>query len=74
MHIRTGEGASDEQKGMQIMAGAYGELMSTDAEAYDAARQSSIDAGEHKPKGLCSESCCWYLGRQWKFMDTDCCG
>jgi hypothetical protein len=52
MHFRFGEGATDEQKGMQIMAGAYGELMSTDAEAFDAARQSSIDAGEHKPKGV----------------------
>ncbi|MBU6450698.1 MAG: hypothetical protein KGS72_02890 [Cyanobacteria bacterium REEB67] len=52
MHVRFGEGSTDEQRAMQIMSGAYGELMSTDAEAYDAARQSSIDAGEHKPKGL----------------------
>ncbi|MBS1990197.1 MAG: hypothetical protein JSS83_06735, partial [Cyanobacteria bacterium SZAS LIN-3] len=52
MHVRFGEGATDEQKAMQIMSGAYGELMSTDAEAYDAARQSSIDAGEHKPVGM----------------------
>jgi hypothetical protein len=52
MHYRFGEGATDEQKAMQIMSGAYGELMSTDAEAYDAARISAIDAGEHKPKGL----------------------
>ncbi|MBP9093993.1 hypothetical protein KBI23_23425 [bacterium] len=68
MHIRTGEGASDEQKGMQIMAGAYGELMSTDAEAYDAARQSSIDAGEHKPKGMAQRAAAGilaYNGSSW---------
>ena len=68
MHIRTGEGASDEQKGMQIMAGAYGELMSTDAEAYDAARQSSIDAGEHKPKGMMQRAAAGilaYNGSSW---------
>ncbi len=68
MHIRTGEGASDEQKGMQIMAGAYGELMSTDAEAYDAARQASIDAGEHKPKGMAQRAAAGILafnGSSW---------
>ena len=52
MHVRFGEGSTDEQRAMQIMSGAYGELMSSDAEAYDAARTSSINAGEHKPKGL----------------------
>jgi len=68
MHVRFGEGASDEQKGMQIMAGAYGELMSTDAEAYDAARQSSIDAGEHKPQSMAERAASGILafnGSSW---------
>ncbi len=68
MHVRFGEGASDEQKGMQIMAGAYGELMSTDAEAYDAARQSSIDAGEHKPQSMAERAAAGilaYNGSSW---------
>lgn len=51
MHYRFDESASQEQKGMAIIAGSLGELMSTDAEAYDAARTSAIAAGEHKPEG-----------------------
>lgn len=51
MHYRFDESASQEQKGMAIIAGSLGELMSTDAEAYDAARTSAISAGEHKPQG-----------------------
>ncbi len=68
MHVRFGEGASDEQKGMQIIAGAYGELMSSDAEAYDAARQSAIDAGEHKPQGMAERAAAGilaYNGSSW---------
>lgn len=68
MHVRFGEGASDEQKGMQIIAGAYGELMSSDAEAYDAARQSAIDAGEHKPQGMAERAASGilaYNGSSW---------
>lgn len=68
MHVRFGEGASDEQKGMQIMAGAYGELMSSDAEAYDAARQSAIDAGEHKPQSMAERAAAGilaYNGSSW---------
>lgn len=51
MHYRFDENATPEQKAMGIMAGSYGELMSSDAEAYDAARVSAIEAGEHKPQG-----------------------
>lgn len=51
MHYRADENATPEQKAMMIMAGSYGELMSSDAEAYDAARMSAIEAGEHKPQG-----------------------
>ena len=68
MHVRFGEGATDEQKAMQIMSGAYGELMSSDAEAYDAARQSAIDSGEHKPKGLAQRAAAGilaYNGSSW---------
>jgi len=51
MHYRFAEGATQERKAMGMIAGSLGELMSTDAEAYDSARQSAIDAGEHKPQG-----------------------
>ncbi|MBI5174798.1 MAG: hypothetical protein HY986_18070 [Candidatus Melainabacteria bacterium] len=51
MHYRFDESATPEQKAMGIMAGSFGELMSSDAEAYDAARMSAIEAGEHKPQG-----------------------
>lgn len=68
MHYRFDENASQEQKGMAIIAGAYGELMSTDAEAFDAARVSAINAGEHKPQGAMermSAGILAYNGSSW---------
>jgi hypothetical protein len=68
MQVRVGQGASDEQISMQILSGAFGELMSTDAAAYDAARQSAIDAGEHKPQGLAERAASGimaYNGGSW---------
>ena len=43
---------SDSQRAVQLMAAGYANYFTSDPVAFDAARQSSIDAGGGKPQGL----------------------
>ncbi len=49
-HMRARKGASPEEVAHLVLAGGFTELFKDDAEAFDAARQSAIDAGEDAPK------------------------
>jgi hypothetical protein len=51
-HVRFAEGTTAEQKALMVMAGGYANVFTGDVEAFDAARQSAIDAGEDGPKGM----------------------
>lgn len=50
-HVRYGQGGTDEQKSLQMISAGYAQNINSDNEAFDAARQSAIDAGEDQPKG-----------------------
>ena len=65
-HVRFGENATEEQKAFQILAAGYAQTFSSDAEAYDAARQSAIDAGEDEPRGLGERVAAGFMSHQGK--------
>ena len=50
--VRYGQGATSEQKALMLMTAGYAGVFSQDPAAFDAARQSAIDAGGDQPKGL----------------------
>jgi hypothetical protein len=50
--VRYGQGATDEQKSLMLMAAGYAGIFAQDPVAFDAARQATIDAGGDKPKGF----------------------
>lgn len=50
-HVRYGQGGTDEQKSLHMISAGYAQNINSDNEAFDAARQSAIDAGEDQPKG-----------------------
>ncbi len=51
-HVRFGANATPEQKAMQMMAAGYAQTFASDSEAFDAARESAIEAKEDGPKGM----------------------
>ncbi len=51
-HVRLGAGATETQEGLQLLAAGYAQTFSSDSEAFDAARESAIDAKEDGPRGL----------------------
>lgn len=51
-HIRFGAGATLAQQALQVMSAGYAQTFASDAEAFDAARQSAIEAGEDRPRGM----------------------
>lgn len=51
-HMRARQGASPEEVAHLVLAGGFTELFKDDSEAFDAARQSAIDAGEDGPQGM----------------------
>jgi hypothetical protein len=68
-HVRFAEGTTPEQKALMVMAGGYANVFTNDVEAFDAARQSAIDAGEDGPKGLVENMAAgWmaYSGKSFK--------
>ncbi len=50
--VRYGQGATSEQKALMLMTAGYAGVFSQDPAAFDAARQSAIDAGGDQPKGF----------------------
>lgn len=50
--VRYGQGATSEQKALMLMTAGYAGIFSQDPVAFDAARQSAIDAGGDQPKGF----------------------
>ncbi|MBX9666579.1 MAG: hypothetical protein K2X93_03125 [Candidatus Obscuribacterales bacterium] len=51
-HVRHGEDMDPDRLALQMMTAGYATLVGNDPVAYDAARQSAIDAGADKPKGF----------------------
>jgi hypothetical protein len=51
-HVRFGANSTPEQKAMQVMAAGYAQTFASDSEAFDAARESAIDAKEDGPRGM----------------------
>jgi len=51
-HVRHGENMDPDRLALQMMTAGYSTLVGNDPVAYDAARQSAIDAGADKPKGF----------------------
>ncbi len=51
-HVRFGANATPEQKAMQVMAAGYAQTFASDSEAFDAARESAIEAKEDGPRGM----------------------
>lgn len=51
-HVRHAEGMDPDRLALQMMTAGYATLVGNDPVAYDAARQSAIDAGADKPKGF----------------------
>ncbi|MDZ4833035.1 MAG: hypothetical protein SGJ27_04470, partial [Candidatus Melainabacteria bacterium] len=51
-HVRHAEGMDPDRLALQMMTAGYAGLVGNDPAAYDAARQSSIDAGADQPKGF----------------------
>jgi hypothetical protein len=50
--VRYGQGATSEQKALMLMTAGYAGVFAQDPVAFDAARQSAIDAGGDQPKGF----------------------
>lgn len=68
-HVRFGEGATSQQKAMQVATAGYAQTMTDDAEAFDAARQSAIDTGADQPRGIADRiagNWMQYKGSSWK--------
>jgi len=53
--VRYGQGATSEQKALMLMTAGYAGVFSQDPAAFDAARQSAIDAGGDKPRGMAQQ-------------------
>jgi hypothetical protein len=51
-HMRARKGASPEEVAHLVLAGGFTELFKDDSEAFDAARNSAINAGEDAPQGM----------------------
>jgi len=49
-----------------VMAGGYANVFSNDVEAFDAARQSAIDAGEDQPHGIVERMAAGYMAKEGK--------
>jgi transposase len=65
-HVRFGAGATDEQKALQMLAAGYATTFSSDSEAFDAARQSAIDAGEDGPQNMGERMAAGFLAHEGK--------
>lgn len=65
-HVRFAENATTAQKAMQLMAGGYANVMTSDVQALDAARQSCIDAGEDGPHGVVERMAAGYMAYSGK--------
>ncbi len=51
-HVRHAEGMDPDRLALQMMTAGYSSMVGNDPLAYDAARQSAIDSGADKPKGM----------------------
>jgi len=70
-HMRVRKGAGAEEVAHVVAAAGFTELFREDAEGFDAARQSSLDAGEDRPKGLFERAASGMIGLQGgHFRDT----
>lgn len=68
-HVRFGANSTQEQRMMQVAAAGYANTMTDDSEAFDAARQSAIDAGADQPRGLADRiagNWMQYKGSSWR--------
>ncbi len=60
-HIRYGANATREQEALQMYVAGYAGALSTDSEAFDAARQSAIAAGEDGPQGALENAAAGFM-------------
>ncbi|MBI4533775.1 MAG: hypothetical protein HY711_07485, partial [Candidatus Melainabacteria bacterium] len=61
-HMRVRKGANPEEIAHLVAAGGFTELFKEDAEAFDAARESAMAAGEAEPKTLGERMAAGWLG------------
>ena len=64
--LKFAKGATRDEKALQLMTASYASLFSTDAEAYDAARNAACDAGEDSPQGLGERMAAGFLAHSGK--------
>lgn len=60
-HIRYGANATREQEAMQMYVAGYAGALNSDSEAYDAARQSALTAGEDGPQGAMENAAAGFM-------------